>query len=286
VSITIIAPASLGVADAAAARALVGRCNQAEGLDLPIIPAADPDCTVLLAHQGEALVGVAQINFGPEAEACLCVDPAWRRRGVGRGLALAVASQVSRRGAGDAVFVSDMAADSGRAFAAALGATLSYAEHRLSLDHTAVPAAPTPLPGLDIRLASPADADELAVVLAAAFDDPLPMVRSFVARRLAHPTNRFILGELDGRLAGTLRLIEDAGWIYVTTFGVRPDLHGRGVGRRLLMHTVSGLIAQGQRRVRIEVETSNASALALYESCGFRRDRTYGYLRITEALRH
>jgi len=105
-------------------------------------------------------------------------------------------------------------------------------------------------------------------------------VRSFVARRLAHPTNRFILGELDGQLAGTLRLIEDAGWIYVTTFGVRPDLHGRGVGRRLLMHSIGGMVASGQGRIRIEVETINASAQGLYESCGFRRDRTYAYYRL------
>ncbi|MEI7770162.1 MAG: GNAT family N-acetyltransferase [Chloroflexales bacterium] len=279
-SITITAPVPLSTADAAAAQALVARCNRAEGLDLPIIPAADPDCTALLAHQGDALVGVAQINFGPDAEACLCVDPAWRRRGVGRGLAAAAAAQVAGRGAGDAIFVSDLAAESGRAFAAAAGAALRYAEHRLTLDLAAVPPAPAPLPGLARRMCSPADAESLAVVLAAAFADPLPMVRSFVARRLAHPTNRFILGELDGQLAGTLRLIEDAGWIYVTTFGVRPDLHGRGVGRRLLMHSIGGMVASGQGRIRIEVETINASAQGLYESCGFRRDRTYAYYRL------
>jgi ribosomal protein S18 acetylase RimI-like enzyme len=235
---------------------------------------------VLLAHQGGELVGVAQIDFGPEAEACLCVDPAWRLCGIGKSLLAAVNAQATERGAGEAVFVSDMAAESGRAFANALGASLIYAEHRLTLDLAAVPPAPAPLPGLLIRLAVPADADALATVLSAAFGDPLPMVQSFVARRFAHPTNRFLLGELDGRLVGSLRLIEDAGWIYVTTFGVLPELHGRGVGRHLLLHTIGELLAKDQRRIRIEVETTNASALGLYESCGFRRDHTYAYLRV------
>jgi ribosomal protein S18 acetylase RimI-like enzyme len=280
VIITITAPAPLNAAAAESARALIVRCNQAEGLDLPIIPAVDADSAMLLAYQGDDLVGVAQINFGPEAEACFSVDPTWRRRGIGRRLTAAVNAHVAGRGAGTAIFVSDMAAVSGRAFADALGAHLSYAEHRLTLDVAAVPPAPAPLPGLQIRLAEPADAEDLAVVLSAAFGDPLPMVQSFIARRFAHPTNRFILGELDGRLAGTLRLIEDAGWIYVTTFGVLPDLHGRGLGRRLLMHTVGELIAKGQLRIRIEVETSNAAALGLYESCGFRRDHTFGYYRM------
>ncbi len=279
-SIRITLPTSLGTEVARAARALVNICNQAENLDLPIIPAADPDSTMLLAHHGDDLIGVAQIDFGPEAEACLCVDPAWRRRGVGRSLATLVNAHVASRGAGDAIFVSDLVAESGCAFADALAARLIFAEHRLDLDLAAVPPAPAPMPGLRIRLAVPTDADGLVTVLAAAFGDPLPMVRSFVARRLAHPTNRFILGILNERLVGTLRLTEDNGWIYVTTFGVLPDLHGRGVGRHLLLYTLSQLIAKGQGRIRIEVETTNVSAQGLYESSGFRRGRTYAYHRI------
>jgi ribosomal protein S18 acetylase RimI-like enzyme len=283
VSITITVPTSLGVADAEAARLLVARCNQAEGLDLPIVPASDADSSALLAYQSGELVGVAQVDFGPEAEACLCVDPAWRRRGIGRSLVAAVTAHVAERGAGEAIFVSDTAAASGQAFADALGTSLIYAEHRLTLDLAAVPPAPPPLPGLHIRFAEPADADNLAIVLAAAFGDPLPMVQSFVSRRFTHPTNRFLIAEIDGRLVGTLRLVEDAGWLYVSTFGVLPELHGRGVGRRLLLHTIGQLIAKGQQRIRIEVETTNTSAQGLYESCGFRHDHTYAYLRITEA---
>jgi ribosomal protein S18 acetylase RimI-like enzyme len=285
VSITITAPTSLDAGAAQAARALVARCNQAENLDLPIIPEVGPDSLALLAHQGDELIGVAQITIGPEAEACLCVDPAWRQRGVGRSLARAVGAHVADYGAGDVIFVADMAAESGRAFADHLGANLSYAEHRLTIDPTAIPPPPAPLPGLQIRFALPADADELARVLAAAFGDPLPMVQSFVARRFAHPTNRFILAEIDGQMAGTLRLIEESGWIYVTTFGVRPELHGRGVGRRLLLDTLSQLVAKGQLRIRIEVDTTNIFALGLYESCGFRRDHTFAYFRNAEALK-
>ncbi|MEI6778855.1 MAG: GNAT family N-acetyltransferase [Chloroflexales bacterium] len=279
-SVLITLPTSLSAEVFHAARALVHECNQAEDLDLPIIPAVDPDSTVLLAHHGDKLVGIAQIDFGPQAEACLCVSPAWRRRGIGRGLAMAVNAHVASRGAGDAVFVSDMAAESGRAFADALGVHLSLAEHRLSLDITAVPPPPAPMPDLYIRLADRADTNSLATVLSAAFGDPLPMMQSFVARRLTHPTNRFIVGLRDQRLVGTLRLVEDNGWIYITTFGVLPELHGRGVGRHLLLHALGQMTAKGMCRIRIDVETTNVSAHGLYKSCGFRHDRTFAYYRL------
>jgi GNAT superfamily N-acetyltransferase len=218
---------------------------------------------------GDELVGIAQVGFGPEAEVCLCVAPPRRRRGVGRALVAAVAALAGGEGAAELILASDMASASAQAFVAALGARRSFAEHSLSLDRVAVPPAPPPLPGLQIRLAGPADTTAIAPVLAAAFNDPPAMVEAFVSRRIGDPANRFLLGELAGRPVATMRLLSEESWAYLATFGVLPELHGRGVGRRMLMKAIALL--------RSEVVTTHAPALGLYQSCGFRIGRTYSY---------
>jgi ribosomal protein S18 acetylase RimI-like enzyme len=277
VSITISVPETLSAAEAEAARALSDDCNRAEGLGLPIVPAIDEDTGLVLAHLGGELVGIAHVSFGADAEVCLCVAPRWRRRGAGRALLAEAVALAARQGAAETLIVSDLASASGLAFTRALGARRSFAEHRLELDASAVPPDPPPLPGLQIRHAGPADVAAAASVLVAAFGDPPAMVAAFVRRRIADPANRFLLGELDGRPVGTLRLLLEDGGAYLATFGVLPELHGRGVGRRILMHAIHLLRAEGLGSIRIEVLTSNASALGLYQSCGFHLTNTYGY---------
>jgi len=54
---------------------------------------------------------------------------------------------------------------------------------------------------------------------------------------------------------------------------VAPAERGAGLGRALLESLLAGLRARGARRVHLEVRRSNAAALALYESLGFRTAR-------------
>jgi ribosomal protein S18 acetylase RimI-like enzyme len=54
--------------------------------------------------------------------------------------------------------------------------------------------------------------------------------------------------------------------------GLLPELRGRGLGRRLLEHTLAAARASGIARVELEVYASNAAAIALYERCGFRHE--------------
>jgi len=57
------------------------------------------------------------------------------------------------------------------------------------------------------------------------------------------------------------------------SLAVTPTERGAGLGRRLLEALLAGLRARGARRVHLEVRSSNAAALALYESLGFRTAR-------------
>lgn len=276
-SLTITAPAALDDPTFAAISALVLRCNQAEGLDLPILVEVGSPLSLLLAYLDQRLTGVASFNYNLGAEICLCVDPSDRRAGVGWALAQAAYSLATDHAAHAPRFVCDLAAESGPAFAAAIGAQLSFAEHRMDLDLAAVPPAPAPMPGLHIRPARADDAPAISDILIAAFGDSPELARRFVAERLASRSQRFLLGDLAGRPVATLRLIREDGWVYVTTFGVLPAFQGRGVGRRMLLHTITMLRNAGEAAVRIEVETTNAPAIGLYQSCGFRRARSFAY---------
>ena len=64
---------------------------------------------------------------------------------------------------------------------------------------------------------------------------------------------------------------EDEGEILA--LAVEPARRGAGLGRSLLESLLAGLRTAGVRRVHLEVRGSNASALALYESLGFRTSR-------------
>jgi ribosomal-protein-alanine N-acetyltransferase len=59
--------------------------------------------------------------------------------------------------------------------------------------------------------------------------------------------------------------------LHVGNVAVRPDAQGRGIGRAVLAELVAEARRRGMVRATLEVRPSNATALALYESFGFRR---------------
>ena len=67
--------------------------------------------------------------------------------------------------------------------------------------------------------------------------------------------------------AGLLRSFEEAD---ITNVAVHPSWRGKGVGRLLLSSLMEKGREQGIRRFTLEVRKSNACALHLYESLGFR----------------
>ncbi len=61
---------------------------------------------------------------------------------------------------------------------------------------------------------------------------------------------------------------EDA---HLMNLAVRPDFQGRGHGRRLLRHMQRRALSLGATSMLLEVRPSNARALNLYLSAGYRR---------------
>jgi ribosomal-protein-alanine N-acetyltransferase len=64
----------------------------------------------------------------------------------------------------------------------------------------------------------------------------------------------------------------------ILTIAIAPEARGRGHARPLLVHHLDALVRAGARIVHLEVEESNAPALALYRRHGFEEiGRRAGY---------
>ena len=87
------------------------------------------------------------------------------------------------------------------------------------------------------------------------------------------PTAVFLVAEQGGEVVGEgVALVRQhkkrlSGRIY--SLAVRPDCRGQGIGESLVRSMVDALSARGVGRIYLEVETTNAGAMALYGRLGF-----------------
>src|SRR5438876_101155 len=77
--------------------------------------------------------------------------------------------------------------------------------------------------------------------------------------------------KLDGTIQG---VVQTGQWGAVQNVGVAPEHRGRGLGRALVLKSLSGFRTAGVPRVYLEVTARNTAAVQLYRSLGFRLART------------
>ena len=262
--------------------ALMAVCDRHDGI-AHVLHLAATDAPPLLQRTAGVLVGALTVQDGDPPEVCLLVHPAHRRRGVGRGLLKRAAVAALRRGAAEIVLTADERSAGGRAFAEAVGARYRFSEYRMELER--VPEdRPWPTP-LRLRRATAADAAAFARVGGAAFGDADEEARRRrVEEGMRATHHRYVLAEVDGRPIGTIRESAYDRTVYLTSFGVLPELQGQGLGRQILTRTVRRLAAEGWGSIRIEVESGNRNALGLYRSCGFREIAGYAYYALDLAV--
>jgi mycothiol synthase len=282
---TITSSTGLPAQTLAAARDLVARCNAHDATALllalkPEQPGDDTTPRYFLSHAAGRLIGLAELVGYREIEGTILVAPEHRRTGLGRALATAAARDLAARGIESWLLVCDEAFPGGIAFAQILGGVRAYFEHRLTLDPALVPATAGHGATLTLRQAGTSDATTIARITAAAFGDPPDDVGSWIATDLARPDRRWFLGVVAGEAVGNLRVIAIEEGRDITAFGVLPAQQGRGYGRALLSQTIALLRDESAAPINIEVETDNAAALGLYQSCGFAPQHTYGYYRV------
>ncbi len=74
----------------------------------------------------------------------------------------------------------------------------------------------------------------------------------------------------DDRLIGAIVFAQRGERAWLSLMGVRPELRGKGYGKRLFGAAVDAVRASGVRSIEFEVVQRNAAAIAMYRSFGFR----------------
>ncbi len=134
---------------------------------------------------------------------------------------------------------------------------------------------------MDLLQAGPERAGDIAALHALLFETP--WTASSVARLLEPPAGLGLVAVLHGstEVAGFI-LARRAGLeAEILSLGVRRDVQGQGIGRRLVKALADALRAEGTGELYLEVAADNDAALTLYQRTGFRevgRRRRY-YLR-------
>jgi ribosomal protein S18 acetylase RimI-like enzyme len=82
--------------------------------------------------------------------------------------------------------------------------------------------------------------------------------------------------EMNGKIAGKIRVSEHNGEAWIYGFVVLPEFRGKGIGKKALSKVVN-MEHQKGLPVFLEVEAKNAHALRLYESCGFQNYHSQDY---------
>lgn len=75
----------------------------------------------------------------------------------------------------------------------------------------------------------------------------------------------------DGAVIGVYVLLPTRpGTVELVNVAVREDCHGRGYGKRLVLHAVGQARESGFKTIEIGTGSTGVAQLALYQKCGFR----------------
>jgi ribosomal-protein-alanine N-acetyltransferase len=137
--------------------------------------------------------------------------------------------------------------------------------------------------GISIRPAEVADCDVLSEIHASAFrrgwsdaEFESMLVQSGVHGLLAH--FRGLVGRLSA--AGFILYRFAAEEAEILSVAVAPDYRRRGIGRQLIEEMLRHSYREGAHDIHLEVEDTNAAAIALYRGVEFRESgRRSGYYR-------
>ncbi len=107
---------------------------------------------------------------------------------------------------------------------------------------------------------------------------PRPWSAAIWRGELESPHGLYLVIEDRGEVSGHIGVRHVLGELHITTIAVRPEYRRRGHARALIGAALAAY--PNASNVHLEVRPTNAAALALYESLGFRktgrRPRYYG----------
>ena len=121
---------------------------------------------------------------------------------------------------------------------------------------------------IHFRQMTPEDAAGVELVEKASF--AVPWSRQAFWQEAASERAYYLLVLEDEKIigyAGTWIILDEA---QITNVAIAPEYRGRGIGSQLMKELICQVKARGATAMTLEVRPSNAPAIALYTSFGFR----------------
>ncbi|TMD75962.1 MAG: GNAT family N-acetyltransferase, partial [Chloroflexi bacterium] len=176
------------------------------------------------------------------------------------------------------ILVCERFSRSGQAFVEACGAAYDFSEHKMVLADFKERGEYKER--ISLRKAGPEDVEDLAVIRATSFGHSVEGTKRNILQNMQNPHVQYYLGKREEVAVGCLNVDEWEKEFGIYGFAVLLPYRGRGFGRQLLELVIKEVRAASEKRIALEVETENDTAIGLYRSCGFRETTTYGYYTI------
>ncbi|WHY03084.1 GNAT family N-acetyltransferase [Neobacillus sp. DY30] len=229
-------------------------------------------------YEAEKLVGfLGSYYFGNKVEICGMVHPDYRRKGVFSKLLEEALEEAKNREARTILLNAPTESQSAKGFLKNIPCTLSMIEYQMKWEENSELSDDQTI---KVRPSISGDDSEAEIQLdVQCFGLNEKEARQYKQETKELETDIRLIIEVDGKIAGKMRLSEMNGEAWIYGFAVFPGLQGKGIGRKALSKVVKMEDEKGFS-IFLEVEAKNANALRLYESCGFRSYHSQEYYKV------
>jgi ribosomal protein S18 acetylase RimI-like enzyme len=214
--------------------------------------------------------------FGKKVEICGMVHPDYRRRGIFSKLLEEVLQEAKKREARTVLLNAPNESQSAKQFLRNIPCTLSMIEYQMKWQNTEL----FEDQSITVRPSVSEEHKEAEIQLdVQCFGLNEKEARQYKKENKDLDTDLRLIIEVDGKIAGKMRISEINGEAWIFGFAVFPELQGKGIGRKALSKVVKMEDEKGFS-IFLEVEAKNAHALRLYESCGFISYHSQDYYKL------
>jgi len=126
---------------------------------------------------------------------------------------------------------------------------------------------------INIRIASPDDFERIVALENLCFPKELAYTRRQLRYLLMKANSTILVETTEALVRGFIIILYRRGITVagIETINVDPIYRKKGIGLRLLSATEKLLRKKGMHKIRLEVSTTNHTAIKLYENAGFKK---------------
>lgn len=227
----------------------------------------------------DKLVGfLGSYSFGNKVELCGMVHPDFRRKGIFSSLLKMGLEEAMKHDIQTILLNAPTESQTAKVFLKAVPCTFKVAEYQMKwhqselIEEDSITVRPS---------VSKEDWDAEIQLEVSGFGMSEKQAQEMRKRISENSSDQNLIIEVEGRIAGKMRVSKLNGEAWIYGFAIYPELRGKGIGRKALSKVVK-MEQQKGLPVFLEVEAKNAHALRLYESCGFKTYHSQDYYQYNQ----